>query len=75
MSNYSDQIRNSGLMETYWDNYASEQEAKLQLQKEALFPREHLEPAYHEFIRLHATSPNPSAYEFFIFLLRQCKPD
>lgn len=75
MSNYSDQIRNAGLMETYWDNYADEQEAKLQKQKEALFPREQLEPAYGEFMGKYATSPNPSAHEFFIFLLKKCKPE
>lgn len=73
MSNYSDQIRNSGLMETYWDNHIDEQEAKLQRQNEALYPGELLRASYEEYMKWYATSPNPSAYEFLNFLLRQNK--
>lgn len=65
MSNYSERIRN---METLHDNWVYEQE-------KALFPREVLESLYGEYMAKYATSPNPSAYEFFIFLLRQCKSE
>lgn len=40
-------------------------------QRKALFPREILQPLYDTFIQFHATSSNPSADQFLMFLLRQ----
>lgn len=42
-------------------------------QRESLFPREVLQPLYDEYMAKFATSPNPSAYDFFVFLLKQVK--
>jgi len=55
------------------DNWFREQKAQFKTQNEALFSRELLEPAYEEFMSKYATSANPSAYDFFVFLLRQSK--
>lgn len=42
-------------------------------QKEPLFPGEVLRPLYDEYMAKFATSTNPSAYDFFVFLLKQVK--
>lgn len=56
------------------DNYWIRQDKnKFKPPKDPLFPREDLEPAYHEFVAKYSTSPNPSAHEFFISLLKQSK--
>lgn len=42
---------------------------------EALFPRNILQPIYENYLQHYASRANPTAYDFFLFLLKQVKND
>ena len=56
------------------ESYEKEYSCQLS-EPEALFPRNILQPIYENYLQHYASRANPTAYDFFLFLLKQVKND